>query len=449
MRVRKRSRGDRTNRTAAYLVVAILSTLLLLGPSRASTRRRRDAFDLKDEDLEKDARLVGNVALLETENFDEENSRCLDASKECSITFRLEPQPIWNANEVINGTAGVLNIPHPITGQVDAGFVCKLGGIELSEDHWITRAEALIQKHPDPMNAGFEFDVVHHFNMFSCEQGVSTMPGLDTSDSDTCSHNDFLLTSPKCQFQFSYDKGANSFSFPSNSAFLIGPSNPYAREHLFQVHYLVPEHYDEIVRRSGAIWDESAYKITLRRRAATAEKDPLGLVAFNDMRIRFKPGRTTHYQYQVPYLETLQNLFKGDFEDYGSVQPIAVHLHAHSTTKNIWIDHLHLGKKVGEYGRIDGYQAEGPDQSFFVLPEGDRTRPFLPGDELSIHCVVDTTGKDFEILYGASHQTEMCAVLIVYSNHNYKNRDNFKGGNYRDYEPLLPYLTSPSGGPFM
>lgn len=43
----------------------------------------------------------------------------------------------------------------------------------------------------------------------------------------------------------------------------------------------------------------------------------------------------------------------------------------------------------------------------------------------------------------------MCAVLIVYSNHNYKNRDNFKGGNYRDYEPLLPYLTSPSGGPFM
>ena len=168
MRVRKRSRGDRTNRTAAYLVVAILSTLLLLGPSRASTRRRRDALDLKDEDLEKDARLVGNVALLETENFDEENSRCLDASKECSITFRLEPQPIWNANEVINGTAGVLNIPHPITGQVDAGFVCKLGGIALSEDHWMTRAEALIQKHPDPMNAGFEFDVVHHFNMFSC-----------------------------------------------------------------------------------------------------------------------------------------------------------------------------------------------------------------------------------------------------------------------------------------
>ena len=135
---------------------------------RASTRRRRDVLDLKGEDLEKKARLVGKVALLETENFDEENSRCLDASKECSITFRLEPQPIWNANEVINGTAGVLNIPHPITGQVDAGFVCKLGGIELSEDHWMTRAEALIQKHPDPMNAGFEFDVVHHFNMFSC-----------------------------------------------------------------------------------------------------------------------------------------------------------------------------------------------------------------------------------------------------------------------------------------
>ena len=433
MRAEKRRRSDPKTKLA-YLVVAILATLLLLGPSRASTRRRRDVLDLKGEDLEKKARLVGKVALLETENFDEENGRCLDASEECSLTFRFEPQPIWNANAVINGTAGVLNIPHPITGKVDAAFVCKLGGIKLSEDHWLTHAEAHIQKHPDPVNEGFEYDVVHHFNMFSCERGVSTRPDLDLDENMHCDQNLFMHSSPKCNYQMSYDKGAVKFGLPPDSGFLLGPSNSYAREYLFQVHYLVPEHYDEIMRRWGPVYDSSAYKITLRRRAS-GERDPLGIIALNDMRIRYKPGRTTHHQYRVPYSDTLETLMKGDFDTFGSVQPVAVHLHAHSTTKKIWVEHKRGYEKLGEYGRIDPYWANGPDQTFFLLPEQDRTRPLLRGDDLTVNCFVDTAGKSIDTLYGVSHQTEMCGIILVYRNHNYTSGDNYRESNAKDFLP--------------
>ena len=117
-----------------------------------------------------------------------------------------------------------------------------------------------------------------------------------------------------------------------------------------------------------------------------------------------------------------------NFQKFGSIQPVAMHLHGHNRLKQIWVDHLRGEgeslEKIGEYGRIDEYHSHGRGQEWMVLPEADRQRPFLPGDMMRVHCIVHTMdippvkNGGINIPYGVQHDTEMCAALMMYKNHD-------------------------------
>ncbi|UPR01833.1 Cu2 monooxygenase domain-containing protein [Chloropicon primus] len=389
-------------------------------------------------------------SLVEAENWDRENGRCGDEAETCTLTLRFPPQPIWDSELVINGTRGVLDIEQPMTGEIDAGFKCLLADVVLQEDHWITSVEPLIDTFPDPNRPGSRYDVVHHMDLFFCELGVRTTRRYNLDDSFTCSHDSFIQNSlplnvegrlkkflemaikelhPACFFGLVYDRGGESLSLGQDLGFLIGPSTSGSREIVVQSHYLAPKHYRE---RYTPVWDNSAFKITLRRvkREGREEKrDPIGLLAINDYGLKYPKGRVIQHSYAVPSSD-LGEALTGDFADFGNeIQPVAVHLHGHFLTKSIWVDHMRGGKKVGEYGRKDEYRADGPDQSFFFLPQGDQERPLLRGDHLRVNCLVDTRPAENDVLYGVSHDTEMCAAIFIYKNHNPLSPLNYPKSN--------------------
>ena len=387
--------------------------------------------------------------LVETENWDEEKGGCGEASDSCTITFRLPPQPVWHMKRVINRTRGILDLEHPVTGDIDAGFVCRLANVTVKEDHWVTKGEPLIDTFTYPGTKDEVFDVVHHMDLFFCERGLTTTTKYKVDSSDVCAHDVFMPTEfpanlderkrrlyerlnptvhPTCVFGPTYDRGAGAFECPDNTGYLIGPSATNANEFILQAHYLVPETIHI------PVWDSSGFKITLEKASKSPKKHRLTTLALNDYGLKYPLGVRAHnHSYELPQVEFKRNL-RGDFEDSGAVQPLVVHLHAHKFTKQIWVDHLRGGNKIGEYGRIDAYVAHSEHQNYLLLPERDRKRPLLPGDSLRVNCVMDTRDSLHPILYGVSHNTEMCAILLLYTSFGERNASE---GNL----PVISYCT--------
>jgi hypothetical protein len=244
---------------------------------------------------------------------------------------------------------------------------------------------------------------------------------------------------PTCIFGPVHDKGATSFELPSDLGFKIGPSTISAREIALQVHYLVPPDFDS---KYSPVWDTSGYRLTLKKAEAKQqnfeseeeERAALGILTMNDYGLNYPQGVSNYSHEYTVGAEALASFCRGDFEEFGSIQPIAVHLHAHSTTSALWVDHLSKGgEKVGEYGRLEGYRAHSQDQNYFLLPQKDRERPLMPGDSLRITCQVDATNTPHDIPYGVSLNTEMCAVVVIYKNHNPENGSNYKNSNMITY----------------
>ena len=97
---------------------------------------------------------------MEEGEWDEENGRCVGDT--CTVTIYVPPQPIWSEKKVINGTRGIIDIANPHTSKLDSCFHCVLADLAIKEDHFITRAEPLIDTFPDPFRPGEIFDTVHH-----------------------------------------------------------------------------------------------------------------------------------------------------------------------------------------------------------------------------------------------------------------------------------------------
>jgi len=405
---------------------------------------------------------TSKVSSISAENFDEEKGACVEgASGPCTVVLRFPPQPVWHSDLSESGTKGVLNLEHPVTGAHDAGFVCALANLDLTEDHWITKVEPLIDQFEVD---GETVDLVHHLNTFFCDKAILETTEVDIDDVLVCSEDRFMQSrapqnlnkvlkdafemsagpslGPACkQFGLVYDRGAQAFTLPEDVGLKVGPSTAMAQALALQIHYLVPENLTQ------PLWDHSGFRITLEKveEAAEPKRTPAALVAFNDFGLYYPKDTYTHHQYPISG-EELTHTLKGDFSRFGSIQPIAAHLHAHFLTKAIWVDHLRDGVKVGEYGRKDPFNGHSADQSFFLLPDEDTRRPLLPDDSLEINCIVNTTGAPYDITYGVAHNTEMCAVIMLYREHDPMAADNFEHANmvfyYSNEKRLMQSLIS-------
>ena len=235
------------------------------------------------------------------------------------------------------------------------------------------------------------------------------------------------------QIFLSFPKGATTFDLLEDGGILVGPSALKASELVLQAHYLVPPRFEQ---NYEPVWDTSGFRITLekvnktRKKQNQKEREPLSFFVLNDYGLNYPQGHTNYsHSYDVEW-RALEDTCRGDFEEFGSIQPVAAHFHAHATTTTMWVDHINAeGKKIGEYGRIEDYEGHSTDQDYFFLPEEDQKRPLLPGDSLRVHCVVDTSEAPHDILFGVGVNTEMCETTFVYKNHNPSNPNNFVDSN--------------------
>ena len=407
----------------------------LQAPDESERARLREL-----EELTKD--WSGRATVTETENWDEEKGRCGDAAEECTLTFRFPPRPIWRRDQYYDGVRGVVDQPQPVTQERDSSFQCAHAHVDIKEDHWIVKGEGVIDTYPHPTIQGKVFDTVHHMDLFLCEKEFRYKVNVNIPD--LCMENNFVnedwpanrnhphktsISHPACIFATVWDKGALPAELPEGFGIKIGPSVVYGKELMIQSHFLPPKDYftNPAYR---PVWDRSGYKITLRRVDRSSPMEPLASISFNDQPLTYPKGQPLiKHSYDVPGPTLLYHM-QADFDEFGAIQPVMAHLHAHGFTKKIWIDHLdEEGKKLGEYGRIDAYGGHGKDQTYLLLPKQDRERPMLPGHSLRIHCHVNTTEAPHVILYGVNHNTEMCAMLILYRNHNPLALGNFKHSN--------------------
>ena len=399
---------------------------------------------------------------MEEGEWDEENGRCVGDT--CTVTIYVPPQPIWSEKKVINGTRGIIDIANPHTSKLDSCFHCVLADLAIKEDHFITRAEPLIDTFPDPFRPGEIFDTVHHVSpraithserererereretscaksvcpdkwltfcvhfflqedLFLCKTSIWSQTKVNMSNNEDCSINSHV-SGGSCIFSVVYDKGEGAFDFPDDIGIKVGPGATYGQMFL-QVHYLPPKH---ILEAEYGVWDRSGYRFTLEK-ANKSKRESLGVAAMITMSNLYPPYEVPlHFKYDMPAVQ-ISSVLAQEIQKFGSIQPVAIHLHGHSRLKQIWVDHLRGKKgsfvKLGEYGRIDEYHGHGKDQEWLVVPEADRQRPFLPGDTFRVHCIVHTMDmppvKDggLNIPYGVQHDTEMCAPLMMYKNHD-------------------------------
>ena len=65
------------------------------------------------------------------------------------------------------------------------------------------------------------------------------------------------------------------------------------------------------------------------------------------MKMNLPPGQEhVHHSWECD-ANKVNKMLKNDFEKFGSVNVMAVHLHAHNRGKKLWWDHLRNGKKIG------------------------------------------------------------------------------------------------------
>mmetsp|Transcript_17902 Transcript_17902/g.30890 ORF Transcript_17902/g.30890 Transcript_17902/m.30890 type:complete len:399 (-) Transcript_17902:290-1486(-) len=320
----------------------------------------------------------------------------------------------FHKNTTVGAALGeheIINLPNK-NGIFDAGFVCALNDMTtlLHEDVHVIKID------PRITNIEGYGSIVHHMDLFACQQSV--FDEIDEASHDDipdwlwCANDVFLETSCK-QLLWAYDRGAETFEFPLEAGLLLGPSSGFTTL-LLQIHYLLPKGY---VPDGKGLVDASGFRLTTE--PAALRPYDVALFGFFDPGLTL-PKDEEAYEYRAHLDSTLLAKVMGKtLKVYNAVYPIAVHLHGHDHLIRARLEHYDSnGELVGKYGEINPFHGYGHDQTFLKLDlESDDVQPLQEGDSLTFVCTFDTRGAGSDIRYGVSHEDEMCAPLIMYYPH--------------------------------
>jgi len=316
-----------------------------------------------------------------------------------------------------------------------------LSGLETM--HHIVKFEPLISRHK-----GLTFDgsIVHHMDIFLCSSGTNKRG--DPKDHPVITGEFGPMASPgaACNtMPWAYDRDAKALKLPDHVGIAVGKGTPY-NSLVIEWHYLLApgKHPKGGLGMRHHFTDHSGVRFTMTKDLRRHSAATWGLM---DMKMSLPSGhRRLHYKYRSKP-DTISKVLGHDLKKYGTLKPVAVHLHTHNHGRQVWWDHIRDKKKIGEYGRINHYKGFGRDQSFWIVDAQDSRRgkfsQFKPGkgealksgDTVQVNCVYDTrckyaTAKNGamqngncrktpeRIQYGLSHGNEMCGFLMMYYPHD-------------------------------
>jgi len=353
--------------------------------------------------------------------------------------------PVLNADALMDEASPMDDGPHTTF------FVChQHHDIQNLPAMQMTKVEPIITREP---HLNFDNSVVHHMSIFlctedeakngnigRCEEGKHPVVPTDT------------MHKPCYRMAYAYDRDAKPFVFPKDVGVRVGKGTPYTRI-VQEWHYLLPK----TGLREHKFADKSRFKVTLSK---NLRKHNAAMIGTMNMRMHLPPGQpNVHHQWECNQ-NKMEKMLGHDWDKFGKLTVMSVHLHAHNRAKKLWWDHLRNGKKIGEFGRFDQYKGYGPDESFMHLDaklnEGRSTNPtFKPGtapntpggqlergDTLRTNCIFDTRDRSEVTIYGTNHGEEMCGNLMMYYPHDWTQIKHHENTCIDEFTPY-PNKNSP------
>jgi len=232
---------------------------------------------------------------------------------------------------------------------------------------------------------------VHHMILYGCD--------VEHGEHHSFYHGKIIpeceRMPPGCQdFKWPWALGGEALTMPSNVGFPFGEGQRWMA---LQMHYYNPE-LSPNVRDSSGI--KISFAPSVREHDAGAWQLVGGVDPWNRPPL---PAQTA---------ETALNFItpKSCTEHWpvGGLNIIGAAHHAHLAGKYLNIDILRNGKYYGPLMRENGY-----DFSHQSLNDGS-IKTLLPGDEMHMKCVYDTSSRTQETAFGDLTQTEMCYAVMIY-----------------------------------
>lgn len=124
----------------------------------------------------------------------------------------------------------------------------------------------------------------------------------------------------------------------------------------------------------------------------------------------FKHSFECHHSYMKAVLEKDMAAQKTKGKAQG-LTFYGTHLHAHSSGRQLWVDHMRGGKSIGTFGENMEYKGYGASQSYVFYKPADT---YQKGDSITGNCVFNSSKASQTVHYGVGHGDEMCAFILFY-----------------------------------
>lgn len=285
----------------------------------------------------------------------------------------------------------------------------------------------------------FDSSIVHHMDFFLCTDKAAEYP-VQTTEFPAMSGNSACDSMP-----WAYDRDGHKLVLPDHVGAAMGKGTPYTRV-VVEWHYLLAKNGVDGLHNIGkSFTDHSSIQLTVTPDLRKHSAGTLGVMQGN---MRLQPGKRRLDNSYITAPGKLDLILGHDLKKFGSLKPVAVHLHMHNHGRAMNMLRVRGGEErtIGEIGKYKGF---GTDQSFFLLDKlasttssaesearaghfrGDGGTDIRAGDRVQVSCVFDTRCKygtpindpkcikaSHPIEYGLSHGKEMCGAILMYYPHD-------------------------------
>ncbi|XP_035207693.1 DBH-like monooxygenase protein 1 [Stegodyphus dumicola] len=284
----------------------------------------------------------------------------------------------------------VLSPNFKVPSEYSTMYWCKIyKSPQLSEKHHIILVEPLIQK-------GHE-NIVHHLLMYEC---VGAAPDEYNPHVDAYGHQCHRPNMPdamkKCEGVFlAWAVGGEDLVLPEHVGLPLDPSP--------SKYYMLEIHYDNPFHKKGIV-DQSGFRIYYTPDLREYDAGSLMIGSTISARMLIPPGRS---QFVVAGHGN-PNCLESAMPEEG-VKLFGVFLHAHLLGRRIKARHFRNRTELPPLAVDSNYDFNYQEYRYY-----QEEVSLLPGDQVTVECTYDSSGRNETTFGGESTRQEMCLVFFLY-----------------------------------
>ncbi|KAG8192031.1 hypothetical protein JTE90_025297 [Oedothorax gibbosus] len=269
-------------------------------------------------------------------------------------------------------------------------YWCKIyKAPEVFEKNHIIVAEPLIQQGNEQF--------VHHILLYECVGGASDEyePHLEVKGHQ-CHRPNMPDAMKKCEgVALAWGVGGEDLVLPPNVGLPLNPGP--SKYYMMEIHYDNPS-------RIGGIVDSSGFRLYYTPQVRKYDAGTLMLGSTVSPRMFIPPGVR---EYTVTGHSNPACLDPDMPQD--GINVLGAFLHAHLLGRRLKARHFRNGIELPPLGEDNNYDFNYQEYRYFP-----KEVKFLPGDQVTMECVYDSSERNVTTVGGESTQEEMCLLFLLY-----------------------------------